>query len=207
MKQLSEHKARIISTARGLFEKFGVRSISMDEIAKQLGVSKKTLYQHFADKDEIVAVAMKVSIQEKSDKLMELKRNESNAIVLFIQLHQNLYQDKRRTNRLLWEDLKKYHPTTWKMVQQFKDKVVMELIRSNLERGILDGYFRSDIVPEMVTKLHLETLSLCHNDEVFPKTKFDNDEIFDRILDHALLGITTESGRKYFEQYKSENKI
>src|SRR5688572_17265720 len=107
-------KNRILECAKELFLKYGIRSISMDDIAHHLAISKKTIYQHFSDKDDIITSAMRESTNEKKDILLSLRKDAADAIDMMIKIHQYIQKNFNETTAALLYDLQKYHDGAWR---------------------------------------------------------------------------------------------
>lgn len=202
MTQEAEHKKRILDVARNLFQQYGIRSISMDDIAYNLGMSKKTIYQHFTDKDQIVMLATQESINEKKVALEEITSTSANAVDVLVRVYQFLSLDVRQTTSQLINELKKYHVQAWKVVQHFKSNVVARVINTNLTEGVKQGYFREDIDPGIITRVQMEDISLIYNEEIFPHDQYEQAKVSRCILDHFMMGISTAKGRKWYSRYK-----
>ncbi len=195
-------KERILSSARDLFQRYGIRSITMDDIAHHLGISKKTIYQHFSDKDDIVTLSIKHYISTERDALVELKKQSKDSLDLLIRIHHYLQKNLTHSTSALLFDLQKYHAKAWDLINDFKYGFVGDFIRQNLETGIEQGYFREDVNVDIVTKIRLEEIMLAHNDSVFPRDQFDAEEVSSSILDHFVFAITTDRGKKLYKKYK-----
>lgn len=198
-------KERILSSARDLFQRYGIRSITMDDIAHHLGISKKTIYQHFSDKDDIVTLSMKHHIGTERDAILQLKQQAKDALDLLIRIHHYLQKNLTHSTSALLFDLQKYHAKAWAMMNEFKYGFVADFVKSNLEAGIEQGLFRDDINVEIVTKIRLEEIMLAHNDSVFPRDKFSSVEVSGSILEHFIFAITTDRGRKLYKKYREVN--
>lgn len=204
--ETTETKGRILKSAVELFLKFGFRSISMDDISHELGMSKKTLYQYFSDKDEIVTLAVETHLREEKEMLKRLETEVKDAVDFFIRVNNYLLRNIREISSGTIYDLKKYHGQAWDLIDEFRNKIVLKSVSANLRSGIQDGYFRPDISVEIIARLRLEQASLLLNPDVFPKGAFDLAHVSATILDHFVNGIATDTGRKLYKKYKNEEK-
>src|SRR5215467_6030978 len=131
-----EVKDRILQKATDLFMRYGIRSITMDEIASQLGISKKTIYQFFTDKDEIVEAVTDRIIKQNEEECKLFKSNSENAIhEIFIAVDET-EEMLKAMNPLIMYDLEKYHPKSFKKFKNYKYQFMFTVIKENLERGI-----------------------------------------------------------------------
>jgi len=195
-------KQKILKTAESLFLKYGVRSISMDDISRHLAVSKKTLYQHFADKDDIVSMACKAHIDALADRFTEFTRKSKNAIEEMAKISQCLNKTMEDTNPSLLFDLQKYHPKAWRVWIDHKNNFIRQQMIRNLKQGIAEGYYRSEINAEIIGAMRLELVQLPFNEEAFPSSKFKLSEVHVQVFDHFVHGLVTEKGRKLYVKYK-----
>ena len=133
-----EPKDKILKGAESLFMKYGVRSITMDDIARQLGVSKKTLYQHFADKEDIVTQVCTQNMHTTLKQFEQIKETSENAVEELAKLSMCLKQNMEETNPSLLFDLQKYHPRAWAAWIEFKQKNIYDSVKRNLDQGIAE---------------------------------------------------------------------
>ena len=199
-------KEKIQKGAEELFMRYGVRSISMDDIARHLSVSKKTLYQHFTDKEDIVTVTCKSHLDRNAEEFKSIRKNARNAIEELFQLSVCLKRNMQDMNPSLLFDLQKYHPKAWSVWVNHKNKFIRESVVRNLRQGIEEGYFRQEIDPEVIAAVRLEMVQLAFNEEVFPRERFRLPEVQMQIFDHFVFGLLTDKGRKLYLKYKQENK-
>lgn len=200
-------KERILSVAIELFSKFGIRSVSMDDLAHQLGVSKKTLYQHFADKDDIITLATQQYLSDGMEAVKAINDGSRDPIEALIKISAYLNRNNRETTSSLVFDLQKYHPKAWRLMEDFKKNFLSAIIRKNLENGMEASLFRDDIHPEIVTKIRLEQASMIFNEELFPRNKYNLNEVSDELQEHFILGISTDKGKKLYKKYKERSGL
>jgi len=201
-----EPQERILQKAHELFMLYGIRSVSMDEIANHLGISKKTIYQYFPDKDALVESVINIELNCSTRECESISSICENPIhELFLSLD-NFHETISMMNPSLIYDLEKYHPKTYKKVNDHKFTFLYEIIKSNLERGVEEGLFREDINIPILTKFRLASVFLIFNQEIFPQAKYQLSDILNEITDNFLFGITTPKGQKLITKYKSQRK-
>lgn len=196
-------KEKIQKGAEELFMRYGVRSISMDDIARHLSVSKKTLYQHFADKEDIVTVTCKAHLDRHREEFQLARASARNAIDELVQLSVCLKKNMQDINPSLLYDLQKYHPKAWAVWLNHKNKFIRESVVRNLKQGMEEGYFRLDMDPEVIASVRLEMVQLAFNEEIFPRERFKLPEVQMQIFDHFVFGLLTEKGRKLYMKCKN----
>ena len=195
-------RQKILKTSEHLFLKYGVRSISMDDISRHLSVSKKTLYQHFADKEDIVSMACQAHIESLASQFTEFTTNSKNAIEEMAKISQCLKQTMENTNPSLLFDLQKYHPKAWSVWVDHKNNFIRQSVIRNLKQGITEGYYRPELNVEIIGAMRLELVPLPFNEVVFPPSQFKMSEVQVQLFDHFVHGIVTEKGRKLYVKYK-----
>jgi AcrR family transcriptional regulator len=199
-------REKIQKGAEELFMRYGVRSISMDDIAKHLAVSKKTLYQHFADKEDIVTITSKAHLERNQREFEAIGKNSRNAVEELAHISLCLKKNMEDMNPSLLFDLQKYYPKAWKVWLDHKRNIIRESVVRNLKQGMKEGYFRADINPEIMAAIRLESVQLAFNEEIFPRERFKLPEVQMQMFDHFVFGLVTEKGRKLYVKYKQEKK-
>lgn len=187
-----------------MFHRYGIRSVTMDEIAAQLGISKKTIYQSFADKEELVAAVFDKYMVGTKQKCLSDKAGSKDAIhEIFLDL--DLMEEMLKAmNPYILYDLEKYHPAVFKKFVEYKHHFLYQLISENLKRGIREEVYRDDFNVEIVARLRLGTIMISMNMDVFPKGQYSILEIEEEIVMHFLHGIASAKGKKLIEKYKMQ---
>lgn len=200
-------KDKIIKGSEELFMKYGVRSISMDDIARHLSVSKKTLYQHFTDKEEIITQVSQTHLDRTTNQMNDLREEAENAIDELAKISVCIKQNMEEMNPSLLFDLQKYHPKAWAVWMDHKSKHIYESVVRNLKQGIEDGHFRTEIKTEIIASTRLMLIEAVFDERIFPKDKFNLVEVHSEIFDHFVYGICTDKGRKLYQKYKENHNL
>lgn len=200
-------KNRILTGALELFVKYGVRSVTMDDIARHLSISKKTIYQYYADKDEVVTMVSVMHLEQNRLRFDSFKAVAKDAIDELVRISICMRHDFQKMNPSLLYDLQKYHARAWKAWIEHKYKYVKESIISNLKQGISEGYYRPDLQLEIVAIARLELIQLTFDDKVFNPDRFNLSDVHMQIFEHFIYGLLTEKGRKVYEKYKKQTKL
>jgi AcrR family transcriptional regulator len=192
----------VLERVRELFFKYGVRSVSMDDICRDLGISKKKLYQLFSSKNELV------------EKLLELERQNFeiifdtysfegvNAIDILLTVSKEVGERFRDVSPSMTFDLKKYYPDIYHNHIEERIDFIFKKIQINLEKGINQGVYRDDLSVELVARLYIRRLIDLHNPEFFPADKFSFHTLFDAMFDNFIRGIANPKGIEYYEKQK-----
>jgi AcrR family transcriptional regulator len=199
-----EVKDRIKQKADELFRRYGIRSITMDEIANQLGISKKTIYQSFADKDELVDEVITDLLlynKEQCNKDRFKALNAIQEVFLAMEMIEEMFENM---NPAILYDLERNHPQTFKKFLHHKHSFLFMVIKENIERGKREELYREDINTDVVAKIRLETIMFPFNPDIFPKTKFNLVDLEQQMIEYYLFGIASLKGYKLILKYKSE---
>lgn len=196
---------RIIQAGSETFFKYGIRSVPLDQLASELGISKKTIYQHFKDKDELVMAIVKCSLDAERARADECYANSKNPIHEIIQASELMNEIMININPTFLVDLEKYHPKAWKVFSESKSDFLVDIER-NLNDGIAQGLYRPDLNISILSRMRLESVEMGLNQDFFPARSFNVTEVNLAFLDHFIRGIVTEKGLKLYESYKSEKE-
>jgi AcrR family transcriptional regulator len=199
-----EIKERILVKANDLFMRYGIRSITMDEIAAQLGISKKTIYQFFTDKDEMVEGVVDAHIRENETKCDSFRSNAQDAVHEIFVAVGEMEEMLKAMNPLIMYDLEKHHPKSHRKFRDHIQRFMYQVLRDNLRRGIAEGLYRPEINEDIVAKHRLESAFMCFNQDVFPHNKYRISEVCRELAMLFLYGIATSKGVLYIEKYSNE---
>lgn len=195
-------KNRILKGAEELFFKYGIKSITMDDISKHLAISKKTIYQYFDDKNQVVETLMKERMRLNECEVEQIAKESDNVIMEVFGLMKHLSAMFSQMNPNLFYDLQKYHPDSWKLFKEFKEECVERMVENSIKKGIKDGLVRSDINPKIIARMRMEMVEIGFNPQIFPPDKFKMLDVQLASLDHFLHGICTIKGHKLINKYK-----
>ena len=197
-----ETKDRILQHAGSLFLRNGIKSVSMDDIATDLGMSKKTLYKTFANKDELVLAVMTTHLNSSQCECTSVASQAANAVEEMVMLSRWADQHFSHVHPSIFYDLKKYHPNTWALFSAHKSTFILDQITRNLRRGVAEGLFRADLDVEVLARLNLALIELAFDHDLYPPAQF-NPQRVNKIFDqHFLLGVATLKGRSLFNKYQ-----
>ena len=199
-----EIQDRIRHKADELFRRYGIRSVTMDEIATQLGMSKKTIYQYYTDKDQLVDAVAVDEIQFSQECCTRDAAAAENAIEEIFKVMEFVEVMFRNMNPSMLHDLEKYHPVGYKKFLEHKNKFLYEMVKKNIERGIKEELYRPELDIEIMARYRLESMMLAFNADLFPMSKFNLVKLHQEILEHFLYGLATLKGYKLILKYKQQ---
>ena len=197
-----ELKDKIVETSFQLFCRQGIRSVSMDDIAQHLGVSKKTIYKWYENKDAIVQEAIQNHLAHTQHSCNLIADNATNAIDELFQTMEMVRQMFDGIHPTVIYDLQKFHSGAWNLVEKHKSSYLLTRIVDNMKRGIREGLYRTDLNIEIMARLRLAELGIIFNHETFPPDRFNHQQVQLACLEHFMLGIATLKGHKLINKYK-----
>ena len=197
-----ETKARILAQAAALFMRNGIRSVSMDDIATDLGMSKKTLYKTFANKDEIVLEVMNNHLCQAQGECARVANSATDAVQEMLTISAWADQQFANIHPSIFHDLRKYYPAAWTLFRAHKSGFILEQITRNLRRGIAEGLFRADLDVEVLARLNLAQIELVFDAELYPPAEFAPTRVNKVCDEHFLLGVATLKGHRLFNHYQ-----
>lgn len=202
--RLMEAKERILIKAEELFLQFGIRSVSMDDIANSLGMSKKTLYQYYADKDELVDAVVDGHIKSIQTDCVGCQQDAQDAIhEIFITL-ERIMDEFNNMNPMVLFDLEKFHYNSYRRFKDHKDKFMAQIVRDNIEWGIKEELYRPDLNIDVMSKYRIESMMIPFNVAVFPPNKYKLATLSEEIILHFVYGIATIKGHKLIQKYNQQ---
>lgn len=197
---------RILLKTRELVVRNGARYVTMDVLANELGISKKTIYQFYADKDALISAVIDFELEEQNLRLKNSQAMAENAVHEMFMLLENIQTIFQNMNPLTISELAKYHVDAFMKIEAHKNVFMHGVIISNLKRGVEQGVYRSDIDPEILAAYRLETGFIAFNPAVFPLNKNDIGKVNIQIMEHFIYGVMSPKGLELMEKYKKEKK-
>jgi AcrR family transcriptional regulator len=193
---------RILFKARDLMLRNGVKHVTMDDIATQLGMSKKTIYQFYKDKDALVMAVVNFELEEQSSKCQRTQDTADNAVHEMFMLLEDIQQMFKNMNPMTMNEIAKYYPEAFARIQNHKDEFMHQIIKTNLIKGIEQGVYRKEIDPEILSIYRLETSFVPFNPQLYPFSKFDIGKVTLQIIENFIYGVMSLKGIELMEKYK-----
>lgn len=191
-----------------LFTQFGVKSLTMDDIARHLGMSKKTIYQHVKDKKELVLKCVKhkicnnqCTIQEKSQKV------DGNAIDILMEINKEVGLNLSRLHPSIMYDLQRYYPESFQVINDHKEEFIYNMILENLELGIKQGLYRENINPKLIAQVYVHMIDTMINKTKFHLPEFSLSEFHKELIRYHIRGIASNKGIEYLASKFNNSEI
>lgn len=193
---------KILKGAQELVFRYGIKSITMDDIAKHLGMSKKTIYQHYSDKDELILKLVEFLLGHNTNEMECIVDQSKDPIHEIIETMKMMSSTFSKMNPILFHDMMKYYPESFQKFREFKENRILKMIEHNLKKGQELNLYRKDLNIKILARLRLEQIELAVNFDAFPPDKYNLAEVHVHLLDHFLHGVCTLKGHKILNKYK-----
>jgi TetR/AcrR family transcriptional regulator, cholesterol catabolism regulator len=200
----NERFQELFNPIKELFYAYGLKNLSMDELSRRLGISKKTLYTFVKNKEELIE---KVFLYEefKVQKLSESIDSEPiNAIEKLLRISQLIHAEMKRINPMIRFEMEKYFPQTFLKYVENKRKFVFEGMKMNILQGIEERIYRDDINIDLVATIYLNSFIESHNSEICKALDINFIQLFEVLFENHIRAISTPMGLAYFESRKKE---
>ena len=185
----------IIQKACEMYTKYGIKSISMDDIAKACGISKKTLYEHVSDKKDLIKQVLEQEFSENSSLPHTINLDKENAIDALFIVYKGSVEFFKEFNLSMEYDLEKYYPDLYKKSKTKRRKHLYDKIVTNIKKGQKENVYRNDFNIDIITKLHILKIESVLNTDVFIKDDYSIVEIFKEMFLYHFNAIATDKGR------------
>ena len=202
---MDEKLEKILRESARLFSKYGIRSLSMDDICRELGISKKTLYQYVESKSDLISHILQSAYGEHGKKMLEFIEGEHNAIDELLAVSRKVCLNMQNFNPSIIFDLQKYYPEIYKKHYDAKMIAIFNDIQANLNKGISENLYRDDLNVDLVARLYVQKLEDVHNPTFLASMAIDvatYAKIFHVMFDNHIRGICNTTGLAYYENQK-----
>mgnify|MGYP001456076411 FL=1 len=193
-------KLNIVEKANTLFRTYGFRGVTVDDICKECGISKKTIYNYYSDKQSLANETIKYHYNNLHKEIKEIIDLSDNSIETFFKISSHFRETLNDTTPLFVHDLKKFHPDLYNNHQDYKENLFEKSLQKVLIKGKNEGFIRDDINDTIVSKLRIEMIEIGFNQDVFPLKKYNYRDIQLISFDLFLRGIVTTDGLNVYEK-------
>lgn len=202
---LTDPKLReILKRTVELFYEFGIRNLNMDDISRSLGISKKTLYQYVKSKEDLIEKLFYYDEMRWDEEMAIMKVDELNAIEILIQVSLKVFEEMGKLGPKIKFELKKYYEPIFQQFMIRKQNHIFGQISKNIEKGIAEGLYRSDVNIELIAGLYVRNLVMMHNNDFCFAENTTFEEVFQVLFESHIRAIATPEGIAYFEKRKLE---
>ena len=197
---------KLLTAIEHLFMRYGIKSVTMDDISRELGISKKTLYQHVDNKADLIHKVMFQHAAVELEAMEVIRSKAKNAIDEMLGVSQYVTQMLREISPTTIYDLQKYYRKAWKMMEQLHQEHFYSFIKSNMEQGIKEGLYRDDFDPDIIAKLYVAKTLLVVDQSIFPLRDYNKEALFKAFIEYHIHGVASVKGLKKLEQYLSRER-
>jgi len=195
---LMEIKNRILfKKVSDLYNRYGIRSVSMDDVARELGISKKTIYQYVKDKEALVEKVIMYELSEKRN-FTEDDRSR-NAIEDLFYLNSMIIKIIRETNPSKEYDLQKYHPTIYEKISELRRERTISHMKHNFRKGKEEGLYRTDLDEDILAKMYVMRMGKITHDDEISISEFTSEAFINEVFIYHIRGIASKKGIEFLE--------
>lgn len=191
----------LLHKSREMFMRSGVKSMTMDDIARELGMSKKTIYQFVSNKAELVNKVLNEYLSEERKQVDTILSKSSNAVDGMINMVEYLLNVLHDFNPASLNDLQKYYPEAWKIYDEYRYQYVVTRIRENLDNGVKQGVYRADMDADIIARIYVRGIDMILDQQMFPQKRYSFFNLYKEFLKYHLRGIVSPKGLKILEQH------
>ena len=199
---LTETEEKIIHTSLESFFRYGLRSVSMDDLSRKLGISKKTLYQSVANKKDLINKVIGYQLHMERQVLEALPRISNDAMHEMVQLSEHIIEHFSDIAPSLIHDLQKYYPELWEQVIDFQTIDLKNRIETNIRRGQKESFYRKNLDPDVIAKLYVGMCFVVDEESVFPTKEYDRTHVIGEVIMYHMQGILSKEGREHTKDFK-----
>jgi TetR/AcrR family transcriptional regulator, cholesterol catabolism regulator len=194
----------VLEYAARMFLRNGIRVITMDDIANELGISKRTLYDIFESKELIISQIVDTHIQNENKAFDKILNQSENSIDMMLKLSKFIFVMYNKLHPSVLSDLKKFYSNIWTRIEKFHNDSIRQIIELNLLNGIKEHLYRENIDPVIISLFYVKQLQLFSDEDNIHFDKKSKTEVIQQFVDHNMYGLMTIAGTKYYEQHKNQ---
>lgn len=184
-----------------VFMKYGLKSVTMDDLCREIGVSKKTIYKYFEDKNDLIISIIQFKVDMDKQTCMSCTKEASNAIEELVNISRFVIEHFTNMNPSVFLDLRKHYPEAWKHMHDHKWEFVLNNIRDNIIRGKQENLYRENLNPDIISRYYIAGMDIMMDGEVYPYPEFKTDEILTEILRFHIRGLANDNGINYLKEH------
>ena len=201
-----EQKAsELLEQASAVFMRLGIKSVTMDDVARELGISKKTLYQFFEDKNDLIKKVFRFQYERDLSSITQASKTTKNAIDELIEVNNIMRTRMTNMRSSIMYDLQKYHPEAWKMFAEYKNKYIYQFMTENFERGVNEKYYNEGLKADIIIRIYLAKMEAIFDQQLFPIETYNIPDVHRELILYHIRSIANTKGLKYLEK-KSKSK-
>ena len=197
---MEERTAYILEKVQRMYNRYGIRSVTMDDVSRELGISKKTLYEHFRDKEELISKVLELGLIMHQEQMAELDKKNLNALDELMELYKMIHHMFMDYNPSMEYDIRKYYPALFDQMKEARRKSIYETALKNMNKGKKEGLYRKDLNARIIAKLQVFQVENLFDSDLFPIQEITSFKVFHEFYVYNLHGILSDEGRSRFEK-------
>lgn len=195
---MEQKELQLFQDVDKLFMRCGIKSLTMDDIARELGISKKTLYLYCKDKEELIIKSFSNHFKCEEVFHEDIRSRNLNAIDEIFKISKHVAGMLQNLHPSVQYDLRKYYPEAWKIFSEYKKNFMLKCVAENMEKGKKEGLYRDTLNIPIVARFHIARIDVVFDGEVFPPNQFNFQEVFFELIRYHIRGIASPKGIDYF---------
>ncbi len=200
MEEIQIKESKIVDSATGVFMKYGIKSVNMDDMARHLGMSKKTLYLYVKDKEDLVRKSVACFCTKEDNEIREICHMGLNAIDESLEIMKWVLSVLQNVPPSVNYDLEKYHPEVARAMKENRHRAIYDCMRLNLKKGQREGLYRKDFNADVIAKVYISRIDIIFDQELFPMSEHNLGDLYREIFKYHIRGIASNEGLEYLKE-------
>jgi TetR/AcrR family transcriptional regulator, cholesterol catabolism regulator len=205
--EMEEKEIKLIETASTIFMRFGIKSVNMDDMARHLGISKKTLYLFVKDKEDLVAKAVTAFCNKEDCEIKAISKKGLNAIDENLEIMKWVLDVLQNIHPSVNYDIQKYHPSVHHDMMLNRQRAIFDCTYLNMKKGQREGLYRKDLNADVIAKMYISRIDVIFDQNLFPQSQFKLPEIYSEFFKYHIRGIASSKGLEYLTEKMKSIKI
>jgi AcrR family transcriptional regulator len=203
---MNEKLGPILENVKSIFMRYGIKSVTMDDLCREMGISKKTLYQFVSDKNDLVKKAMSQEICSEQFSINTILDKNLGAIDELIEITRFVGEKLKNLHPSILYDMQKYYPEAWEVMSKHRNGYIVQTMRNNIEKGQKEGVYRIEANSQIIALLFASKIELFADTSAYSHLSLTPAEIYSENLIYHIRGIANAKGIKQLEEtFSSSN--
>lgn len=203
---MEERELKILQAASNVFMKYGIKSVNMDDLARHLGVSKKTLYLYVKDKEDMLRKSVQMFCEREDQEIKTICERGLNAIDESLEIMKWVTGVLQEIHPSVHFDMQKYHPEVHKMMMDNRFTAIYDCISNNIKKGQKEGFYRKDINADIITRVYITRIDVIFDSNVFGHADYTPTHLYTEIFRYHIRGIASDKGHQYLSEKQKSLK-
>lgn len=201
---MNQEYQHIIEKTSELYNQYGIKSVTMDDVARELGISKKTLYKYVANKDELVDHFVDYLTEKRKCNVDNIKNKNFNAIEELVEVNEHVIEMLKNYNPSTDYDLKKYYPDQYRKLRERRRNNMYQAVKDNIMKGKQEGFYRQELDEDIIAKVHVSRIENSFANEMFTIRELTSWRFIREMMIYHIHGIANAEGIKFFNKKLKE---